>query len=69
MLLLATLALAMLGLTACGKNGDAERSAEVTILSVEPTGGYPGVEVVVHFTIDPDRTTSAEEVSWELRFG
>lgn len=54
--------------TGCG-GGDDEKTADVAILSVDPQESYPGVDTEVSFEITPGEGTSADELSYEVRFG
>lgn len=68
----ATVALGLvfaLAFTGCGDSQEATKSAEVTILSVEPAISYPGVRTDVHFELTPAQGESGEGLSWVVRFG
>jgi hypothetical protein len=54
--------------TGCGGD-DGDKSAEVTITSIEPESSYPGVATNVSFEIAPGPNTSADELNWTVRFG
>ncbi len=59
-------------LSACGGcnggNNDAGEAA-VTIDAVDPEAGYPGVDMLVTFTIEPGEGTNKGGMEWEVDFG
>jgi hypothetical protein len=59
----------MASLSGCGKESGADGSANVSIVSVDPEGGYPGVEALISFLIEPDAKTEADAITWEVRLG
>lgn len=59
-------------LTACGGcnggNGNAGE-ATVSIEAIDPEAGYPGVDMMATFTIEPGEGTNAGGMQWEVDFG
>lgn len=55
----------------CGDCGSetSTGSATVVIDSIEPAGGYPGVEIEVAFTITPGDGTNEADMNWQIQFG
>lgn len=55
----------------CGGCDSENNVGQATVLidSIMPSGGYPGVEMEVAFTITPGDGTNAEKMNWQIRFG
>jgi hypothetical protein len=51
----------------CGPGDD--KSASVSITSVEPAQTYPGVDTTVTFAISPGEGTAAGDLEWRVEFG
>ncbi len=59
-----------LTLTACPSGGtSSEANATASLLSVDPSEVYPGVEVTVSFELAAGEGTSASDLSWRVTFG
>ncbi len=56
------------GCSDCGSE-TSSGSADVVIDSIDPAGGYPGVEIEVAFTITPGEGTNEADMNWQVQFG
>lgn len=53
----------------CDENNSSDKSATVTIVSVEPAAAYPNIETTISFTLAPGTDTSASELKWQVNYG
>lgn len=53
----------------CGEDDGASKSASIKIVSIQPETSYPGVSTDINFEVLPGDGTSADELSWVVRFG
>lgn len=53
----------------CDENNASDKSATVTIVSVEPEATYPNIPTAISFSLAPGQNTQASELKWQVSYG
>ena len=70
LLLFLSLALALSSsCSGCDGEDSGAKSATVTIVSVDPAAAYPNIQTTITFSLVPGANTTANELSWRVRYG